>query len=78
MCLRYKVGASLCVGPRLEMYTIASLDAGDVLAGLTSAVAPRVLALLRNPESDISSIFRALPEASGANCSVNRMPLAIT
>jgi hypothetical protein len=37
---------SLRVGPSLEMYKMASFDAGNVLAGLTSVVAVRALALL--------------------------------
>ena len=50
VCVYVTKSASLCVGPRLEMYKMAGFDAGNALAGLTSAGAPRVLAVLPNSE----------------------------
>jgi hypothetical protein len=60
VCAYVTKWASLCVGPRLEMYKMAGFDAGNALAGLTSAVAPRVLALLPilSRISDVSSACR--------------------
>lgn len=45
-CVYVTKKASLCVGPRLEMHKMAGFEAGKTLAGLMSAVALRVLALL--------------------------------
>jgi hypothetical protein len=43
----------LCVRPRLEMYNkLAGFDAGNALAGLTSAVALRVRGTDPNPDSE--------------------------
>jgi hypothetical protein len=57
-CVYVTKWASLCIRPRLEMYKMAGFDAGNALAGLTSALAPRVLALLPIP-SQVRDVLSA-------------------
>lgn len=64
VCVYVIEWASLCVGPRLELYKIAGVDAGNALAGLMSTAAREGLGTVASSKS-------------GAGHSLYRTPLTI-